>query len=83
MNNFYIAFAVYLNLIFVAAKLWGRIEWSWFWVMTPLIAMTLIGVLVTAGQSAQKKQLKSNILYNLQSLRDLIDNSKSRGGEKH
>ncbi len=83
MNNFYIAFAVYLNLIFVAAKLWGRIEWSWLWVMTPLIVMTMIGVIVTAGQSAQKKHLKSNILYNLQSLRDLIDNSKSRGGERH
>ena len=76
MNNFYIAFAVYLNLIFVAAKLWGRIEWSWAWVMTPLIVMTIIGVIVTAGQSAQKKHVKNNILNNLQSLKDLIDSSK-------
>jgi energy-coupling factor transporter transmembrane protein EcfT len=83
MNNFYIAFAVYLNLIFVAAKLWGRIDWSWLWVMTPLIVMTMVGVIVTAGQSAQKKHLKSNILYNLQSLKDLIENSKSRSGERH
>ncbi len=83
MNNFYIAFAVYLNLIFVAAKLWGRIEWSWMWVMTPLMVMTIIGVVVAAGQSARKKQLKSNILYNLQSLRDLVESSKPRDGERH
>lgn len=43
MNNFYIAFAVYLNLLFVAAKLWDRIGWSWLWVMTPMIVMTAIG----------------------------------------
>lgn len=43
MNNFYIAFAVYLNLLFAAAKLWDRIEWSWLWVMTPMIVMTAIG----------------------------------------
>jgi hypothetical protein len=43
----------------------------------------MVGVIVTAGQSAQKKHLKSNILYNLQSLKDLIENSKSRSGERH
>ncbi|MFI5324480.1 MAG: hypothetical protein ACHQ6U_13420 [Thermodesulfobacteriota bacterium] len=75
MNNYYRAFAVYLNLIFVAAKLWGRIGWSWGWVMLPMIVMTMIGVIVTAGQSANKKHAKSKILRNLQSLTDLIESS--------
>ena len=83
MDNFYIAFAVYLNLIFVAAKLWDRIGWSWFWVMTPLILLTVIGVVASAGQSARKKQLKGSLVGNLQSLRDIIESSKSRRGEGH
>lgn len=83
MNNFYIAFAVYLNLIFVAAKLWGRIEWSWVWVMTPLLVMTIIGAVASLGQTARKKHVRGNIAYNLQSLRDLIDSSRSRDGERH
>ncbi|MEQ9618994.1 MAG: hypothetical protein RIG61_07440 [Deltaproteobacteria bacterium] len=83
MDNFYIAFAVYLNLLFVAAKLWDRIQWSWFWVMTPLIVMTIIGAIASMGQTAKKRRLGSNISYNLQSLRDLIESTRSRDGERH
>ena len=83
MDNFYIAFAVYLNLIFVAAKLWDRIEWPCFWVMTPLIFLTIIGIIASASQAARKKQLKGNLVNNLQSLREIIESSKSRRRERH
>ena len=83
MDNFYIAFAVYLNLIFIAAKLWDKIQWSWFWVMTPLILMTIIGVIASMGQTTRKRRLGKNISYNLQSLRDLIESTRSRDGERH
>ncbi len=82
MNNFYIAFAVYLNLIFVAAKLWGRVDWPWGWVMAPLIVMTIIGALANLAQSSRKRRLRGNIVNNLQSIRDLVENARqAHGGE--
>jgi len=82
MNNFYIAFAVYLNLIFVAAKLWGRVDWPWGWVMAPLIVMTIIGALANLAQASRKRRLRGNIVNNLQSIRDLVENArKAHGGE--
>lgn len=83
MDNFYIAFAVYLNLIFVAAKIWDKIGWSWFWVMTPLIVLTVIGAVAATGQAAKKKELRGNLVQNLQTLREMVENSKSRSGDKH
>lgn len=82
MNNFYIAFAVYLNLIFVAAKLWGRVDWPWGWVMAPLIVMTVIGAVANLAQSSRKRRLRGNIVNNLQSIRDLVENARqAHGGE--
>ena len=82
MNNFYIAFAVYLNLIFVAAKLWGRVDWPWGWVMAPLIVMTVIGAAANLAQSSRKRRLRGNISQNLQSIRDIVDNARqARGAE--
>lgn len=79
MNNFYIAFAVYLNLIFIAAKLWDQITWSWMWVMTPLIVLTFVGLIATMGKSAKRRKSTSNIINNIQSIRDLIESTKSQG----
>ena len=76
MNNFYIAFAVYLNLIFVAAKLWGRVDWPWGWVMAPLIVMTVVGAAANLAQSSRKRRLRGNISQNLQSIRDIVDNAR-------
>lgn len=83
MDNFYIAFTVYLNLIFVASKLWERIEWSWLWVMMPLMVLPIIGAVASVGQAAKKKELKGSLVGNLQSLRDIIECSKSRRGNRH
>ena len=35
-----------LTLIFVVAKLWGKINWSWIWVLSPLWLGLIIGLLV-------------------------------------
>ena len=43
MNNFIVAFAVYLNLIFIVAKLWDKINWSWWLVMLPMTLITILG----------------------------------------
>lgn len=59
MSNFYIYFFTWLNLIFVAAKLWDRIHWSWFWVMTPLIGMTVIGMLAVAHSYIKQNRMRS------------------------
>lgn len=83
VDNFYIAFAVYLNLIFVAAKLWDKIGWSWIWVMLPLIILTVIGAVAATGQAAKKKELRGNLIQNLQSLREMVESSKERRGDKH
>jgi hypothetical protein len=33
-----ISFGSLLTLLFVAAKLWGKIDWSWWWVCSPIWA---------------------------------------------
>ena len=72
MNNFYIAFATYLNLIFVTAKLWDRIHWSWFWVMSPIIAMTVIGIFAVIGQYARRNRMRSALPENLAWVTDFL-----------
>ncbi|GJM14933.1 MAG: hypothetical protein DHS20C13_02600 [Thermodesulfobacteriota bacterium] len=87
MNNFYIAFAVYLNLIFIAAKLWEQITWSWLWVMTPLTVLTFVGLIASMGKTATRKKSTGKIINNIHSIRDLIESTKSqraqREGKRH
>ncbi len=80
MNNFYIAFVVYLNLLFVGAKLWGQVEWSWLWVMAPMIALTLIGLLVTMSKGVGKKDSNS---INLMGLKEVLENARERSENRH
>lgn len=35
-SNGGIGFLGALTIVFVAAKLWGKIDWSWWWVFAPL-----------------------------------------------
>ena len=83
MSNFYIAFSVYLNLIFIAAKLWEQISWSWIWVMMPMFALTVIGLIASTTKVASRKKSNSKLLNNIQSLRDLIESNKSARKERH
>ena len=82
MNNFYIAFAVYLNLIFIAAKLWEQITWSWLWVMTPLTVLTIVGLIASMGKKATRKKSTGKIINNIQPIRDLIESTKSQRAQK-
>ena len=82
MSNFYIAFAVYLNLIFIAAKLWDQIQWSWIWVMMPIGILTFVGMIAMMGQSATKRKSNNNIVRNIQAIKDLIETSKTNRGSK-
>lgn len=38
-----------LTLIFVVLKLMGHIDWSWFWVLSPLIFAVLVYVALFLG----------------------------------
>jgi hypothetical protein len=40
-----IGFFGLLTILFVGLKLTGYINWSWFWVLSPLIFSCLIGLL--------------------------------------
>jgi hypothetical protein len=39
-----------LTLIFVVAKLWGKIDWSWWWVFSPLwiSGLLILAILIVA-----------------------------------
>jgi hypothetical protein len=41
-------FVTLLTCIFVVAKLWGKIDWSWWWVFSPIwiSALIIIAVLI-------------------------------------
>ena len=41
-----IGFFGLLTILFVALKLTGYIAWSWFWVLSPLIALGILLVIV-------------------------------------
>lgn len=46
-----IGFLGMLTIVFVAAKLWGVIDWSWLWVFSPLwlIPAIIVGILLIVG----------------------------------
>lgn len=44
-----VSFGGLLTLVFVAAKLWHQVDWSWFWVCSPL---WMPAVAVLAGFAA-------------------------------
>ena len=35
-----------LTCIFVVAKLWGKIDWSWWWVFSPVWISLIVGIVV-------------------------------------
>lgn len=37
-----------LTLIFAAAKVFGFINWSWWWVLAPFLISTAIGLVILA-----------------------------------
>lgn len=80
MNNFYIYFTTNLNLIFVAAKLFGFIDWSWFWVMSPMIIMTVVGAAANLSQQARQKKIEGVMKSNLQSIRDFVEEARVKRG---
>ncbi len=41
--------ATLLAAVFTALRLWHRISWSWWWVLSPLWAVVGIVVLIFAG----------------------------------
>jgi len=38
-----------LALVFIALKLGGTIEWSWWWVLSPIWISLLIGLVIIAA----------------------------------
>jgi len=50
-----VGFLGFLTLVFIGAKLFGAIEWSWWWVLSPIIIPWVIvlivgGILTTFGK---------------------------------
>lgn len=43
-----------LALLFIALKLMGYIDWSWFWVLSPIIFAGICGISVAAWPHYKK-----------------------------
>lgn len=41
-----IGFAGLLTVVFITLKLLGKIDWSWWWVLSPLWIGALVGLLI-------------------------------------
>jgi hypothetical protein len=41
-----IGFFGLLTIVFIALKLLGKINWSWFWVLSPIIFSVSIGIII-------------------------------------
>lgn len=59
-NNGSIGFFGLLGIIFIVLKLIGTIDWSWYWVLSPLhlpfsIIMTIGGVIFTFSKEKSDK----------------------------
>ena len=48
-SNTGLSLAGVLTLIFVVLKLVGIINWSWWWVLSPVLIETCISLLILAG----------------------------------
>jgi len=46
INNYGINFTSLLTILFIALKLMGYINWSWWWVLSPVWISAIITVLV-------------------------------------
>ena len=44
-----IGFTGLLTLLFIGLKLTGYIDWSWWWVLSPVIASVSLVALIVAG----------------------------------
>lgn len=83
MNNYLIAFGTYLTLVFVTAKLWGRIDnWSWFWVVSPMFVIVFFGIIGSIYNQARHNRMRKNIATNLQNLRTTIDKVNTKQSEQ-
>ncbi|SDE73466.1 hypothetical protein SAMN05421544_12132 [Riemerella columbipharyngis] len=47
-NSRGLGFLGVLTLIFITLKLIGYIDWSWWWVLSPLLIPLIIGILILA-----------------------------------
>jgi len=45
-------FAMLLTVLFIGLKLTNYIDWSWFWVLSPMPISFMIGMLFIVGGSA-------------------------------
>lgn len=45
-------FAMYLTVLFIGLKLTNYIDWSWFWVLSPMPISFVVGILALAGVAA-------------------------------
>ena len=52
-----IGFLGLLTIVFIVLKLIGKIDWSWFWVLSPVLipAIIVIGILLIAFVAALNK----------------------------
>lgn len=41
-----IGFIGLLTILFITLKLLGKIDWSWFWVLSPLIFSFVAGIII-------------------------------------
>jgi len=46
-----IGFIGMLTLIFIVAKIWGKLNWSWWWIISPIwitlgVAVIIIGIVL-------------------------------------
>lgn len=47
--NFEISgFPVLLTIIFIVLKICGLVAWSWWWVISPIVILPIIGVCLSA-----------------------------------
>lgn len=51
MNNEGLSFSQVLLLVFVILKLCGVINWSWFWVFSPLWILFVVALIIAIGEN--------------------------------
>jgi len=45
-NWFNVGFLQLLTLVFIVAKLWEKVDWYWFWVLSPILIPLIIIIIV-------------------------------------
>ncbi len=79
MDNFFIYWLVWLNLILINAKIWDKIDVSWWWLLSPMIVLLCIGSFAYFTRGKTTTANAQGLRQTVETYSELIDRITRKG----